>query len=109
MQLTIDSKEPLDRVLQVVGSLYGVKLAAVRDSVAAKPKSPALPAKGESKSPTRRTAKRSVRTGGGPTRKPSITDLAAVRSWARANGYQVSDRGRMPSAVLTAYKKSATS
>lgn len=27
MQLTIDSDEPIDRVLAVVGSLYGVRLA----------------------------------------------------------------------------------
>lgn len=28
MQLTIDSSEPLDQVLAVVGALYGVKLEA---------------------------------------------------------------------------------
>ena len=30
-------------------------------------------------------------------------DLAAVRSWAAANGHQVSERGRVPNAVLEAY------
>lgn len=30
-------------------------------------------------------------------------DLAAVRTWANANGYTVSDRGRVPAAVLDAY------
>lgn len=30
-------------------------------------------------------------------------DLAAVRVWARENGHQVSDRGRVPAAVLEAY------
>lgn len=30
-------------------------------------------------------------------------DLQAVRAWARENGYTVSDRGRVPEAVLTAY------
>jgi len=30
-------------------------------------------------------------------------DLAAVREWARKNGHTVSDRGRVPAAVLEAY------
>jgi hypothetical protein len=30
-------------------------------------------------------------------------DLGAVRAWARANGHAVSDRGRVPAAVLDAY------
>jgi hypothetical protein len=30
-------------------------------------------------------------------------DLEAVRQWANANGYSVSDRGRIASSVLTAY------
>jgi len=31
------------------------------------------------------------------------SDLAAVRSWANENGYKVSDRGRVPAAVVEAY------
>lgn len=34
----------------------------------------------------------------------SKTDLYQVRSWARDNGYQVSDRGRVSSEVLAAYE-----
>ncbi|WP_307793766.1 Lsr2 family DNA-binding protein [Actinotalea soli] len=30
-------------------------------------------------------------------------DSAAVREWARANGYKVTDRGCIPSEVRTAY------
>jgi hypothetical protein len=33
----------------------------------------------------------------------SSVDLAAVRVWAKQNGHQVSDRGRLPKAVLDAY------
>ncbi|MCK0517390.1 Lsr2 family protein [Williamsia sp. DF01-3] len=29
--------------------------------------------------------------------------LAAIREWARANGYEVSDRGRIPNAIVDAY------
>ncbi|WP_156759944.1 histone-like nucleoid-structuring protein Lsr2 [Microbacterium karelineae] len=31
-------------------------------------------------------------------------DLGAVRAWARENGHEVSDRGRVPSAILEAYE-----
>ncbi len=34
----------------------------------------------------------------------SKADLSLVRSWARENGYQVSDRGRVSSEVLAAYE-----
>ena len=32
-------------------------------------------------------------------------DLGAVREWARSNGYQVSDRGRISAEVQEAYEK----
>ena len=32
-----------------------------------------------------------------------VVDLADVRAWARANGYEVSDRGRIPKAIMEAY------
>lgn len=38
--------------------------------------------------------------GGAPARRGG---LATVREWARANGYEVSDRGRVPSAITDAY------
>lgn len=41
---------------------------------------------------------RSVRRAGG-----AKADLAAVRAWARENGYEVSDRGRVSSTVMDAY------
>ncbi|MER7073349.1 Lsr2 family protein [Terrabacter sp. NPDC000476] len=36
---------------------------------------------------------------------PKRGDLAAVREWARANGHDVSDRGRISSEVQAAYDK----
>jgi len=33
------------------------------------------------------------------------SDLSAVREWARKNGHQVSDRGRISAGVLAAYDK----
>lgn len=31
-------------------------------------------------------------------------DRAAVRAWARENGHEISDRGRIPTSVLEAYR-----
>jgi hypothetical protein len=49
-------------------------------------------------------------TGSGPARASASssgkrTDLAAVREWARANGHQVSDRGRISAQIQAAYDK----
>lgn len=44
---------------------------------------------------------------GKPARKTTTTnspaDTKAIRKWARANGYDVSDRGRIPADVVEAY------
>ncbi len=40
---------------------------------------------------------RSTRSGSG--------DAAKIREWARANGYTVSDRGRIPAEITEAYAK----
>lgn len=34
----------------------------------------------------------------------SGTDTKAVREWARANGHEVSDRGRVPAEIVAAYE-----
>jgi hypothetical protein len=42
------------------------------------------------------------------TRRPARTKVSAdaqtVKKWARANGYQVRDRGRVPNEVLAAFE-----
>jgi len=48
----------------------------------------------------RRSSGRTTSKGSG--RKP---DLGAVRAWARDNGHQVSDRGRISAEVQSAYDK----
>jgi hypothetical protein len=128
MRLTIDSDERLDRVLKVVGSLYGVELAvmsttgeqsppvtATARAVPSAPRSRNRPVARKSP-PTKAVAKKtqtpqqtgmtSTGPGKGPARRPSATDLSAVRNWARANGFKVSDRGRVSNAVLKAYRES---
>jgi Lsr2 len=37
------------------------------------------------------------------SRSKSRTDLASVRQWAKSNGHEVSDRGRISADVLKAY------
>ena len=44
------------------------------------------------------------------TRRPTRRDpmqVAAIREWARANGYEISDRGRIPRDVEEAYNAGA--
>jgi hypothetical protein len=41
-----------------------------------------------------------------PRRQASVAsreDLSAIRAWARENGYEVNDRGRIPSEIRDAY------
>ncbi|MBN9170819.1 MAG: Lsr2 family protein, partial [Microbacterium sp.] len=37
-----------------------------------------------------------------PRRRTGQQDYSAVRAWAKENGYTLSDRGRVPAAVLEA-------
>lgn len=45
------------------------------------------------------------RRAGRPAASRSSGDAAKIRAWARENGYQVSDRGRVPAEVREAYQK----
>jgi hypothetical protein len=54
----------------------------------------------------RRAAGRRSGSGSSSTSSASSRrDLSAVRAWARSNGHQVSDRGRVSAAVQEAYDK----
>ena len=46
-------------------------------------------------------ARRTTPRGG---RKPSATDTVAVRAWARENGYDIKDRGRVPADLVAKYQ-----
>jgi hypothetical protein len=37
-------------------------------------------------------------------RRPGQQDYSAIRAWAKDNGYQVSERGRVPASVVDAYE-----
>ena len=38
-------------------------------------------------------------------RRPSAVDTVAVRAWARENGYDIKERGRVPADVLVKYRE----
>ena len=44
---------------------------------------------------------------GRPGRKPSAVDTVAVRAWARENGYDIKDRGRVPAELVAKYREAA--
>jgi hypothetical protein len=117
LKVTIDSNDPLPEALRVLGAMYNVTL--VVDSTTSKSSDAVLPTNGEKSS--RRTAKKAARNrrasnGSTPKKGRAATAPAArrspgngtapePRSWARAQGYQVGKRGRMPAAVLAAYRE----
>ena len=53
----------------------------------------------------RRTGGRTRPGGGGAGRRSSLERSQEIREWARANGYTVSDRGRIRADIVTAYDK----
>ena len=41
---------------------------------------------------------------GRPGRRPSAVDTVAVRAWARENGFDIKDRGRVPADLVAKYR-----
>ena len=108
MQLTIDSNEPLQRVLDVVGSLFGVRLVVSSEAPEAAGRGRLTLAsqgspEGTSSPVPRQRGCRSVpprpahRVHHQPAR---LRDVAPVGAGQR---YPVKDRGRIPASVLAAY------
>lgn len=120
LKLTIDSSEPLEDAIRVLGALYGVTLVLSSDDQDA-----SKPATEHPSGPSKRS--RSARRKSSVTRKArpvaSATDAdaaqperqasqrsarspsnAEVRAWARENGLTVSERGRVAASVMTAYR-----
>lgn len=55
-------------------------------------------------STARAGAPAAARSSSAGRRRPGQTDFGPVRTWAKANGYTVSERGRIPASVLEAYE-----
>jgi len=113
--------------MRVVGALYGVTLAVSADKAEGRPSvekknAPAARTRRSagSRTPTgkRGAATTAVRTGASAESLqeaattpaglpgPEAPDNAEVRSWARQSGLTISDRGRIPASVITAYQDS---
>ncbi len=100
MQLTIDSSEPLDHVLAVIGAIYQAPIAAgVAPPVGSSPPEELAPT--ELAATKKKTATRTRKTGSTPARS---VEPAAVRAWARAHGITVGGHGQIPEAVVKAYQ-----
>jgi hypothetical protein len=104
VKLTVDSNEPLEDAMRVLGALYGVTLVVSRE--VSDPRRPAQ--KGRV---TRRkgSTARKPRTGASAVdadagESAGTPSNAEVRAWARRTGLSVSDRGRVPASVLKEYR-----
>jgi hypothetical protein len=116
VKLTIDSTETLEDTLRVVGALYNVTLEVsanpAGDTAASTKTSNAAPlaSTATSRAPRKaRTAQKRKRPASRRARSAANArgqmDTANVRAWARENGYEIADRGRVPATVLTAYQQ----
>jgi hypothetical protein len=106
VRLTIDSNDNLDQVLKAVGALFGVQVTADGEPTATpETNAPARRRGGAKKAAAPRGRGRARATGTRAASRTSRPDSGAVRAWARSNGFDVSDRGRIPSAVISAYQE----
>jgi hypothetical protein len=118
MQLTLDSSEPLEDAMRVVGALYAVTLAVSANESDDRPvvdRDQVAPERTKKPVGRKQTANRAAGTGasaragvihttrtGSP--RPASSKNAEVRSWARESGLTISDRGRIPASVIAAYR-----
>lgn len=85
----------------VSGSLYAVDLTAAELEQFNEVLTPYVDA---AQKLTHRGARMTkIRLSSAPTGRRSKEQLASIRSWAKRNGHQVSERGRIPELVLTAF------
>jgi Lsr2 len=104
VQLSIDSTEPLDKVLAVVGALYGVELSVAAPVESAAPPNDRPNADTAQVEATGKALrKRQPEARASRRAQAAKPDPVAVRTWARTNGHEVSNRGRVPATVLAAY------
>jgi hypothetical protein len=107
VKISIDSNEALEDVLRVVGAAYDVTLTVHSADAATEGTPPSAPSEVRSsrRSKSRKAAPRSSNSRGRSTEGRASVSNAQLRSWARENGHTISDRGRVPLAVVTAYRE----
>jgi len=114
MKITIDSTEPLDDALRVLGALYAVTLIQIEPATSpasagaashTRRSGASARGRGATQAPPRPTASPSTSRPRPRTAAPKTSD---VRTWALANGHPVSDRGPIPASVGAEYAKAQT-
>jgi hypothetical protein len=112
VKLRVDSSEPLEDAMRVLGALYGVTLV-----VAGEAENGLTSAKQGASRRTKRAAAEAGSGGRGSAKGPRAArersaarsegpvSNAEVRAWARLTGVTVRDRGRVPASVVNAYRE----
>jgi hypothetical protein len=126
VKLTVDSNESLEDAMRVVGALYGVTLVVSdggQDAIKSDGDGADKTATQQARKATnrKRTAKNKPSAAKPVQPVPTAADADAqpkpataprpgspsnveVRAWARQNGFTVSDHGRVPTSVMTAFR-----
>jgi hypothetical protein len=109
VKVTIDSGEPLQDALRVVGALYDVQIVVAPPGgrASATPRSTGT----AGTAPVSRAPRGPRTTGKRSAAAKSSTPVSTLelRSWARQNGFTVSERGRVATQVIAAYRAAHTS
>ena len=112
MRITIDTSDPLEHSLRVLGAVYDVQLTVAGHAEATASAPPdsdgsAVKLSGQAQ----RRGARANKTGS-PRQRSRVggkPDTATMRQWAREHGLQVPDRGRIPKEITRAYEATVTS
>ena len=106
MRISIDSTDSLDDVIRVVEAAYNVTLTVSTTKEGSATAPPAMSPKGGagSRAATAKGAQAKSNRRGRPAQHVAKVSNEVLRSWARENGHTVSDRGRIPKAVVAAHR-----
>ena len=104
LKVTIESSEPLEHVLRVIGALYDVTLTAAAIGTGSKD-TPTKSVRSASRGGRPRRRVSAASSPAKPVGRAKAVSTAAVRSWAVENGYAVSGRGPIAASVAAAYRQ----
>ncbi|MBV9823121.1 MAG: Lsr2 family protein [Actinobacteria bacterium] len=97
---------PADRTVRFSwdGQAYELELSSRNVAAFEDVLQPYLAAARSVSSPGQNHGPSDARTRVGRPRSKPRSDIREIRAWAQANGYQVTDRGRIPDRVMEAYE-----
>ncbi|MGB8384676.1 MAG: histone-like nucleoid-structuring protein Lsr2 [Dermatophilaceae bacterium] len=118
MKVEIDSSEPLIDAIRVIGALYDVTLTETSAATGVpdqdggltvprrSPRSNGKPATSTPTQPRRPAAQQSMPASAAVSRRKTAAktaDPGEIRTWAKANGHTVNERGPLPGTVRAAF------